>query len=70
MLQSPEMWLVYKLLYFALIDALTAVGALMTLTDFTLSNARRFYSLMGNPLAVKGLISKVVQSDSVIGYWL
>ena len=64
------MWLVYKLLCFALIDALTAVGALMTLIDFTLSSARRFYLLMGNLLAVKGLISKVVQSDSVIGYWL
>ena len=25
------------------------------MTDFTLSNARRFYSSMGNPLAVKGL---------------
>ena len=35
--------------------ALTAVGALMTLIDFTLSNAREFYSSMGNPLAVKGL---------------
>ena len=64
------MWLVYELLYFALIDALTALGALMTLIHFTLSNARQFYSLMRNPLAVKGLISKVVQSDSVIGYWL
>ena len=38
-----------------LINALTAVGALMTLIDFTLSNARRFYSSMGNLLAVKGL---------------
>ena len=38
------------------LNALTAVGALMTLIDFTLSNARRFYSSMGNPLAVKGLI--------------
>ena len=28
----------------------------MTLIDFALSNARRFYSSMGNPLAVKGLI--------------
>ena len=37
------------------IIALTAVGALMTLTDFTLSNSRRFYSSMGNRLAVKGL---------------
>ena len=36
------------------INALTAVGALMTLLDFTLSNARRFYSSMGNCLAVKG----------------
>ena len=49
------MWLVYKLLYFALIDALTAVGALMTLTDFTLSNARRFYLSREDPFAVKGL---------------
>ena len=37
--------------------ALTAVGDLMTLIDFTLSNARRFYSSMGNPLAVKGLMN-------------
>ena len=37
------------------INALTAVEALMTLTDFTLFNARRFYSSIGNPLAVKGL---------------
>jgi len=41
------------LVYF--INALTAVGALVTLIDFTLSNARRFYSSVGNPLAVKGL---------------
>ena len=27
----------------------------MTLMDFTLSNTRRFYSSMGNPLAVEGL---------------
>jgi len=27
----------------------------MTLIDFTLSNARRFYSSMGNPLGLKGL---------------
>ena len=39
-------------------NALTAVGALMTLTDFNLSNGRRFYSSMGNPLAVKGLKKK------------
>ena len=38
-----------------LFNALTAVGALMTLKDFVLSNARRFYSSMGNPSAVKGL---------------
>ena len=28
----------------------------MALTNFTLSNARRFYSSMGNPLGWKGLI--------------
>ena len=28
----------------------------MTLIDFTLSNARRFYSSVGNPLDGKGLI--------------
>ena len=39
-------------------NALTAVGALMTLIDFTLSIARRFHSSMGNPLAVKGLKSQ------------
>ena len=38
-----------------LFNALTAVVALMTLIDFTLSYARRFYSSMGNPSAVKGL---------------
>ena len=27
----------------------------MPLIDFTLSDARRFYSSMGNPLAAKGL---------------
>ena len=32
------------------VNALTAVGALVTLIDFTGSNARRFYSSMGNPL--------------------
>ena len=34
----------------AMLKALTAVGALMTLIDFTLSNARRFYSTNGEPL--------------------
>ena len=28
----------------------------MTLIDFTLSNARRFYSSMGNPSDTEGLI--------------
>ena len=31
----------------------------MTLIDFTLSNAKRFYSSMGNPFAVKGLLNNV-----------
>ena len=37
------------------INHLTAEWALRALTDFTLSNARRFYSSMGNPLDGKGL---------------
>ena len=36
-------------------NPLTAAGALRALIDFTLSNARRFYSSMENPLAGKGL---------------
>ena len=36
-------------------DPLTAEWALRALIDFTLSNARRFYSSMGNPLDGKGL---------------
>ena len=36
------------------INPLTAEWALRALIDFTLSNARRFYSSMGNPLDGKG----------------
>ena len=36
-------------------NPLTAEWALRVLTDFTLSDARRFYSSMGNPLDGKGL---------------
>ena len=35
-------------------NPLTAEWALRALKDFTLSNARRFYSSMGNPLYGKG----------------
>ena len=35
-------------------NPLTAEWALRALIDFTLSNTRRFYSSMGNPLAMKG----------------
>ena len=38
-----------------LVYSLTAVGVRRALIDFTLSNARRFYSSMGNPSARKGL---------------
>ena len=37
------------------INPFTAEWALRALRDFTLSNARRFYSSTGNPLAGKGL---------------
>ena len=36
-------------------NSFNALPALVTLIDFTLSNARRFYSSMENPLAVKEL---------------
>ena len=35
--------------------AFNPVGAHRALIDFTLSNARPFYSSMGNPLGVKGI---------------
>ena len=44
------------------INPLTAEWALRALIDFTLSNARRFYSSMGNPLDGKGLKSCCVVS--------
>ena len=37
------------------VNPLTAECALRALIDFTLSNARRFYSSMGKPLDGKGL---------------
>lgn len=39
----------------ALLNPSVSVSALMTLPDFSLSNARRFYSSMENPLDGKGL---------------
>ena len=44
--------------------ALTAVGALRALIDFTLSNARQFYPSMGSPLAVKGLMFQFIYRNS------
>jgi len=38
----------------------------MTLVDFTLSNARRFYSI-GNPLAVKGLTTSKTNALTAVG---
>ena len=37
------------------INPFSSIGTLVTLIDFTLSNARRFYSAMGNPLDMKEL---------------
>ena len=43
------------------LNPLTPVSAKwqMALIDFTLSNARRFYSSMGNPAAVEGLTKNI-----------
>ena len=43
------------------LNPLRSVGALITLIDFTLSNARRFYSSMGNPSDMKGLKGKAAE---------
>ena len=43
--------------FLKLFKLLTAVGVLRALIDFTLSNARRFYSSMRNSMPVKGLIN-------------
>ena len=43
------------------INPLTAAGVLRELIDFTLSNARRFYLSMGNPLAVKEVLTSSTQ---------
>ena len=44
-----------RVLTMHLINPFRSVGALMALIDFNMSNVRRFYLSMGNPLAVKGL---------------
>ena len=46
----------------------------MTFIDFTLSNARRFYSSMGNPLVGKGLttsktVSPLIRPDQPARYF-
>ena len=38
----------------------------MALIDFTLSNARRFYSSMGNPLGWKGLNERTTEASSQV----
>ena len=40
----------------------------MTLIDFTLSNARRFYSSMENPTGVKGL--RGLKTSKLFKWWL
>ena len=45
---------------FSTFNPLTAEWALRALKDFTLSNVRRFYSSMGNPLAGKGLTLSIL----------
>ena len=48
------------------IKPLRSVGALMTLIDFNLSNARRFYSSMGNPSNIKGLGKEINNQNNVV----
>ena len=60
-------------LFSSFFNPLTAEWALRALIDFTLSNARRFYSSMENPLDGKGLnLSWRVRSAylDIMVYWL
>jgi len=50
-------------------NPLTAEWALRALINFTLSNARRFYSSMGNPLDGKGLIVNIHWSYVELKAW-
>ena len=50
------------------LNASTAEGALMTPIDFTLSNARRFYSSMENPFAVKGSMQIMSVNNEISCY--
>ena len=43
-----------------MLNALTAIGALMTLIDFTLSNARWFYFFNGEPLGSEKVNQQVI----------
>ena len=54
-------WLKFILLAKAF-NPLTAEWALRALIDFTLSNARRFYSSMGNPLDGKGWKELIIKA--------
>ena len=61
-LNSPKKFQLVRLLKLSDLCSkinLTAEWALRALIDFTLSNARRFYSSMGNPLDRKGLKSLI-----------
>ena len=49
-------------------NPLTADWALRALIDFTLSNARRFYLSMGNPLDGKGLSNHDDYGNNVINF--
>ena len=49
---------------------LTAKWALRALINYTLSNARRFYSSMENPSAGKGLFESAIISELDLGVYV
>ena len=48
-------WYLWKKVSYVIFVLINPFSAKDVLIDFTLSNARRFYSSKGNPLALKGL---------------
>ena len=59
--ELTENTFIFSSFFIYVFNPLTAKWGLRALIDFTLSNARRFYSSMGNPLDGKGLSNRVFE---------
>ena len=53
-----------SLVYLSLVQPFNSPKCQVSLIDFTLSNARRFYTSMGNASGVKGLTNNIKKTMS------